>query len=267
MHSCIYEGIIRHRRYGPVEHSFRYGLFLMYLDLDEIDDVFRGRWLWSVRRTACARFRREDHLGDPQLPLADAVRDLVESDAGFRPAGSIRLLTHLRYFGVAMNPVSFYFCFDEFDTAVQAIVAEVNNTPWNERHCYVIDGRDASAAIRAEHAKEFHVSPFMPLDMTYRWRITEPGERLAVHIENHKDGSLAFDATLSLRRRPISTWQLARVLTRYPLMTARITAGIYCQALRLWWKGAAFHPHPDRHSQTEPDIRSTVRETQTPEFT
>jgi DUF1365 family protein len=130
MHSAIYHGWLRHRRHAPSRHAFRYRLFLMYLDLAELDTVFRGRWLWSARRMALARFDRTDHLGDPDVPLDRAVRDLVESRGGRRPAGPIRLLTHLRYFGHCFNPVSFYYCFDAGDTRVETVVAEVNNTPW-----------------------------------------------------------------------------------------------------------------------------------------
>ena len=261
MHSCIYRGNVRHRRFGSVEHSFRYPLFLMYLDLDEIDEVFRCRWLWSSRRTAPARFRRDDHFGDSDRPLSECVLDRVEYCAGFRPVGRIRLLTHLRYFGIAMNPVSFYFCFDKSDSRVEAVIAEVNNTPWGERHCYVIDGRGQPSTIYAEHAKAFHVSPFMPMDATYRWQIGEPGNRLSVHIENYQDGSRAFDATLSLQRRSITGWELARALIRYPMMTSQVTAGIYWQALRLWWKGATFFPHPRRQAQAELSVAASSLET------
>jgi DUF1365 family protein len=253
MHSCLYEGAVHHRRRGAIPHAFGYSLFLTYLDLDELDDVFRGRWLWSTRRPALARFRRTDHFGPPDQPLAATVRDLVQSRTGTRPEGSIRLLTHLRYFGYVMNPVSFYFCFDPHD-ALQAVVAEVTNTPWGETHCYVIepssDDESLSSGppiLRASHPKQLHVSPFLPMDLQYRWQIGLPGERLTIQIENEQSGERVFHASLTLQRRPIATAQLAGVLLRYPLMTARITAGIYWQALRLWWQGATFFPHP-RHA-------------------
>ena len=140
-HSCLYEGTMRHRRFRPVPHAFGYRLFMVYLDLDELDEVFAGRWLWSTTRCALARFRREDHLGVPTVPLPDAVRALVKERLGFRPTGPVRLLTHLRYFGFVMNPVSFYYCFAADGKQLEAIVAEVNNTPWGERHCYVMDAR------------------------------------------------------------------------------------------------------------------------------
>ena len=247
MESCIYEGRVRHRRRSPVEHAFDFPLFMLYLDLDELPRLFDGNWLWSAKRTAFARFRRNDHLGDPILPLAGCVRDLVELRTGRRPAGPIRLLTHLRYAGFSINPVSFYYCFDSQGDRVVAIVAEVNNTPWGERHCYVIssDPECRDRAIRARTAKEFHVSPFMEMDLGYAWSFREPGDRLGLRIANYEpDGEVLFEAALGLRRRELSAWSRARILVRYPLITIQIIAAIYWQALRLALAGAPFFPHP-----------------------
>lgn len=243
--SCLYEGWVRHRRREPLPHAFRYPVFMVYLDLAEVDAVFRGRWFWSSRRRALARFDRADHIGDPRVPLDTAVRDLVEHQTGWRPAGPIRLLTHLRYFGYVFNPVSFYYCFGRAGAQVEAIVADVSNTPWGERHQYVLPTSGESLRVHGfAPTKVFHVSPFMPMDVDYDWRFSTPGGTLAVHMRSRRHGLDVFDATLVLRRRPITGASLARVLVRYPAMTARVVAGIYWQALRLWMKGAPFHPHP-----------------------
>ncbi|MDE2305459.1 MAG: DUF1365 domain-containing protein [Gammaproteobacteria bacterium] len=241
MHSRIYSGWVRHRRATPTAHRFRYRLFMMYLDLAELPALFDGVPLWSARRPALAWFRRADYLGPADVPLDAAVRDLVEARLGARPRGPIRLLTHLRYFGYCMNPVSFYYCFDPQGRRVETIVAEITNTPWGERHQYVLS---AAQGLRFRFAKQFHVSPFMPMQMQYDWRFGEPGERLAVHMRNFRDGAPVFDATLSLTAAPVGTAGLLRALALQPAMTVRVIAGIYWQALRLWLKRTPFHSHP-----------------------
>lgn len=253
MHSAIYSGWLRHRRFAPKEHEFRYSLFLMYLDLAEIDTVFAGRWLWSARRRAVARFDRSDYLGDPSVPLDAAVRDLVHDRTGRRPEGPIRLLTHLKYFGYAFNPVSFYYCFDRADTRVTTIVAEVTNTPWRERHCYVLDSPDVTPDAgyhRYRTAKSHHVSPFMPMDVDYTWGFSAPGERLNVHMALHRDGKI-FDATLCTSRTAITPLALARVLIGYPLMTLKVIASIHWEALMLWLKRIPVHPHAGGGAKSE----------------
>lgn len=247
MHSCLYVGQVRHRRATPARHAFRHPLFMVYLDLDELAAVFRGRWLWSATRPAPLRFAREDHLGDPRRPLADALRDFVEDGCGARPSGPIRLLTQLRHFGLGFNPVSFYYCFDHAGRAVEYIVAEVNNTPWGERHCYLLPvtpEQQGHHHLRFANRKAFHVSPFMPMDMDYRWRISVPGEHLAVHIENHGSDGKVFDATLSLRREPISGSRLARTFMRHTFQSLHVIGAIHWQALKLWSKGCPIHDHP-----------------------
>jgi DUF1365 family protein len=253
MHSAIYHGSLRHRRFAPAEHAFSYPIFLAYLDLAELDSVFQGRWLWSTRRTAVARFSRADHLGDPAVRLDTAVRDLVEQRTGSRPMGPIRLLTHLRYFGHCFNPVSFYYCFDADGQRVTTIVAEVTNTPWKERHCYVLDAPTLTSTpryTRYHTTKALHVSPFMAMDMAYDWGFSAPQETLNVHISlrgaaaTHLNDSKVFDATLQLRRAPLTGLQLAAALVRFPLMTLQVVALIHWQALRLFVKRVPIHTHP-----------------------
>lgn len=246
--SAVYEGTIRHRRFEPVEHSFRYRLFLMYLDLEELPEVLDPYPFFSARRPAPARFRREDFMGDPARPLDECARDAVAAATGARPAGPVRLLAGLRYFGHSFNPVSLYYCFDPPGERVEAVVADVRNIPWGERHPYVLArGERRGSVLSQELEKTFHVSPLMGMDQTYAFRAAEPGERLAVHIESRpQDGKgKTFDATLSLRRRELSRLTLAGLLARYPAMSLQVVAKIYAQSLRLKLKGARYFPHPE----------------------
>jgi DUF1365 family protein len=247
MHSALYIGQLRHRRHAPRPHAFSYAIYMIWLDLAELDKVFRGRWFWSTKRRALAWFRRADYLGDATIPLDEAVRQRVAEATGKRPAGPIRMLAQLRNYGHCFNPVVFYYCYDAGDTQVETIVAEITNTPWGERHAYVLPvqpGVAAGAPLQFDLAKRFHVSPFMPMDVDYRWQFTQPGERLAVHMENRREGMRSFDATLNLTRRPIGGASLAHVLLRFPLSTARVVLAIYWQALRLWLKRVPVFAHP-----------------------
>ena len=247
MNSALYEGEVRHRRFTPAAHAFDYTLFMVYLDLAELDTVFHGRWLWSAKRPALARFRREDHYGDPAVALDESIRALVAEKTGRRPQGPIRLLTHLAYYGWCFNPVSFYYCFDAAGKTVETIVSEVSNTPWHERHMYVHDRRECppdSATMLFRRKKEFHVSPFMDMDQEYAWYFRDPGASVFVHMENFEKGAKLFDATMPLRRIEMTAATLAWALCRWPFMTLKVVGAIHWQALRLWLKKVPVFTHP-----------------------
>ncbi|MGC3981079.1 MAG: DUF1365 domain-containing protein [Steroidobacteraceae bacterium] len=283
MKSCLYTGFIQHRRHAPRSNEFRYRIYMTLLDLDELPTLFDRFWLWSVRRPALAWFRRKDFHGPASKPLSESVRDTVEQHTGKRPSGPIRLLTHLRYFGYSFNPVSFYYVYDAADAQVETIVAEITNTPWKQRHCYVLDtdtdstlwplppqagegwdgginiGTDSrphpnpppsngggNATWQWQFDKDFHVSPFMPMDMRYHWRFSAPDDALHVHMENWRDGEKAFDATLNLQRQAITSASLARALISVPLVTLQVITLIHWQALKLLLKRVPIHTHPDK---------------------
>jgi DUF1365 family protein len=238
--SAIYEGWVVHRRLRPVQHGFRYRIFMPLLDLAELPEVLDGFPLWSARRPAPAWFRTRDFLSDASEPLEDAARGLVADRLGHRPAGAVRLLAHPRYLGVGFNPVSFLFCHAP-SGALEAVVAEVTNTPWGERHAYVLDAREG---MRGEIDKSMHVSPFMGMDQRYQWWTTSPGDRLGIGFRNLEDGEPAFEATLALQRRELSRPLMTRLLRTYPPMTIATLARIYLQALRLRARGAPWFAHP-----------------------
>lgn len=244
--SAIYEGMVTHRRLAPHPHLFHYKMAQLYLDLDEVDKIFNRRWLWSSHGRNVAEFRRGDYLGDSATPLAQAVRERASTVLGYLPAGSVCMLAHLRYAGMVFNPVTFYYCHDA-GGALECIVAEITNTPWKERHSYVLPVRDAARGgdwLRWEFDKRFHVSPFVPMDRTYDWRFSTPGDHLRVRMEILRDGEREFDAHLRLERRALTGPTLARVLWRYPLMSVQVVGAIHWHALRLWLKGNPVHDHP-----------------------
>jgi DUF1365 family protein len=218
MNSALYEGTVRHRRYQVRDTEFSHKVAFAYLDLDELPALLGGRLLRSS--PGLVRFRREDYFGDGPLKAA------VQAHAGTN--GPVRLLTTLRTLGVCFNPVSFYYCFNR-DEELQAVIAEVTNTPWGERHAYVA-GENL--------AKQLHVSPLMGMQQRYAFRAPAPGPTLSVHIESTEAGDRAFDATLNLRRRPLALRPLLRgaALRTLPL--------IYGHALALRLKGVPGHPHP-----------------------
>lgn len=248
MESCLYTGQVGHQRLTPVDNAFSYRLFFLYLDLAELETVFASRWLWSVERPNWASFRRADHFRPQSLPLDRAVRNEVERQLGRRPRGPIRLLTHLRYLGYCFNPISIYYCFTEDGQTLEAFLVEIHNTPWGEEYLRAFDARTGQhdgTWHRYRLDKEFHVSPFMPMDIVYDWRFTVPAEQLAVRMSNTRQGAQVFHASLHLRRQPLTGGNLGGVLLRWPFITAKVIAAIYWQALRLKWKGVPFCPHPE----------------------
>jgi len=242
LHSGIYEGYVRHRRILPRPHEFTYQVFMMYLDLAELDRVFALSPYWSSSKPALARFRRSDFLGPEAQPLDEAVRDLVFRETGERPLGPIRLLSNLRYFGFLINPISCYYCFDQ-DEQLRYIVAEVTSTPWRERVHYVIPCDSSHQSHR--FAKRMHVSPFMPMKMTYHWRSRTPNRSLSIHLQNWRNGEESFNATVALRRVEISPTTLRWSLVRYPFMTMKVAVAIYWQALKLFLKRTPIFGHRD----------------------
>lgn len=253
MESCLYQGWVGHRRLEPVSNSFRYGLFFAYLDLSELDMVFSGRWFWSVERFNWASFRRSDHLRNGPIALEEAVRDTVQSQLGWRPAGPVRMLTHLRYLGYCFNPISIYYCFPLNGGAPEAILCEVHNTPWGEEYLRALDTKQCQQEGEwhlFRLPKEFHVSPFMPMEIDYEWRFNVPGERICVAMADFREGRKLFSAEMELQRREMNSGNMTACLLRWPAMTAKVILAIYWQAVRLLVKGAPFFDHQAPQERT-----------------
>lgn len=257
MKSALYTGTLRHRRFLPREHFFSYKVAYFYLDLSEIDELFSVSLLFS-KSAALLSFCRSDYLGDPKIPLEESVRTKVFQSLGFRPEGPIRILTQLRYLGFCFNPVSFYYCYSK-DQTLEAIVAEITNTPWNERHAYVLKCEEThelqNKIQNFVFQKDFHISPFLPMQQKYNWSFSQPsletkdydnGLLLSVHMENFglEGSQKIFDATMLLKSRKLSFWNVFMTVAAFPLLTFKTFAAIYIQALFLKLKGIPFYSHP-----------------------
>lgn len=259
MRSAIFRGSVWHQRYQPTEHKFRYRVFMMYLDLSELDSVFGKSVLWGQKRYHVARFKRSDYFcvnGTTEQSVDAAIRQEVNSQLGFEVTGPVCVLTNLRYFGYITNPISCYYCFNSDATSLVALLIEVTNTPWGERHHYVLDLRGYEHNQAVEFEKQMHVSPFMPMDRVYLWRGGMPSENLRYSLASvvkcaarssgcdSPDHVVQFDSGVTFKRIPVTAAALNRTLFFQPLMTCKVTAAIYWQALKLWIKKVPFVTHP-----------------------
>jgi DUF1365 family protein len=248
LESAIYKGFVRHRRLTPVSHQFDNKLFMLLLKVDEIPRVLKSFWQLGSGRLSWGRLHRTDYIGPTDQPIEDAVKAKIAEKLGAKaapPDGDVYMLVHLRYFGFYFSPLNLYYlkCNGQF----KYMLAEVSNTPWLEKHYYLVDLENIEP-----HSKEFHVSPFNPMAQNYHWRIIPPTseqEKCLVQIQAHdqKSSIRVFDATLSLDRVPLNQTQLTRVLLSTPMQTLSVAWGIYWQALKLFFKRAPFYSHPNKN--------------------
>lgn len=244
----IFRGRVWHARREPFQHRFDYGLALLGLDLDHLDSAFPAHPLWALNRSGVASFHESDHLGGGS-GLALRARAAVADRLGFSPSGRVQLICQPRYFGYTFNPVTFYLFHSgdagaEGEGMLEAILLEVTNTPWNERHAYALDCRDAVGPWHFELDKAFHVSPFLPMDLRYAFDVRLQGDRFEVTKRTLSAGRVVFVARMVLEALPLDRRGLGALLAAFPSRTLRVVAAIYWQALRLWLRGASYHPHP-----------------------
>jgi DUF1365 family protein len=246
LNSKIFSGSIFHERRVEAAHKFRYSLFMLYLDLDELELIARTFKFFGIERTGLISFWRRDYLPEmSQASLKQAVIDKIKADSGTNFAGKVFVLTHPRWFGYVMNPLTLYYCFGA-NGALEHVLGEITNTPWGERHTYVMTPKDSQNLKQTYvFSKGFHVSPFLPMDMQYSWTITKPTDRLSVHISNRVGDRLDFEAHMGLRSMPLTTWNLLKLWARDPWITAKVLVGIYWQAGVLYLlKKVRFYSHP-----------------------
>ena len=261
INSAVYEGTIRHRRFVPVKNAFKYKLYMLYLDLDEVEDLFGNKWFSGFNQFNLVSFMRKDYFQPNNINLKQAiVKEVVKyansNGVKLPDINKVCVLTHARYFNIIFNPVSFYYCFDNKGN-LQAVLSEITNTPWGERHHYILLANNSTTDIehtkigdkhhRFNFDKQFHVSPFNPMDMTYHWVLSAPEERLHIHMDNtveHQGQEKHFDATLVMNKREWNAY-FPKSVIQYPFMTVKVIAGIYWQAMKLWLKKAPFYDHPN----------------------
>ncbi|KOO05391.1 DUF1365 domain-containing protein [Vibrio nereis] len=251
--SALLIGDIRHRRFTPVRHALKYTLFMPCIDLDELEQLQSNLWCFGTRWWHWARFKRADYLGEGDLK--QAVLDKVCDLTGERITGTVKAVIHLRYLGIYFSPVNFYYVYD-LDGTWKYLLAEVSNTPWNERHYYAIPASDNTQNKSAwSHPKAFHVSPFNPIEQQYVWKLKPLAKRLFIHLECHREQK-EFDATLMMNKHPLTSQALLTQLIYVPVMAIKVTTGIYWHALKLWLKGAPFYSHPKYQQETQDKQKS-----------
>ena len=217
---------------------------MTYFDISKVESLLPDSFLFKVNKPGLVSYYRSDYHGDTKLTLDESVRKTVKEQTGRNLEGPIRLLTHLRYFGYCFNPVSFYYCFDKSDKKLEMIMAEVTNTPWNERHCYFITAKK-NKSFRQGLKKQFHVSPFWDMEHDYDWYFSDVSDTISVNMINYKDEKKVFDATLSLSvSKKLTNLNLFLSVLRFPFSTLMVYLRIHYQAFKLWVKGATFYDHP-----------------------
>ena len=247
--SSIYKGQVRHRRFSPKQHQFKYSLYMLCLDVKEVmanklpGPIFGKHWYNPIR------FVQQDYLKGEQTDLLTRIKNKITSLGGEYTGDRVSMLVQARCFGLYFSPANFYFCYQQNQNGDEKccyMLAEVSNTPWNQRHYYLVDFKEQNSTQQISE-KEFHVSPFMDLNMQYHWQVKPPivdGKSLLVHIENHRHEAISdsklFDATLAMQKQSFSKRAILNIWLSLPFMTFKIVGGIYWQALKLFVKKIPF---------------------------
>lgn len=261
--SSVFVGSVAHTRLAPRKRAFKYPVYMLYLDLEELENprraarIFGGTRWFGVERAAPASFSRADFFGDPAQPLSESVRDLVESETGERPLGPVRLLANPKTFGYQFNPIAVYYLFDDREQLTH-VVADVTNMPWRESCAYVFTA-DGDGSVDGTAEKRMHVSPFLELDYEYRLRTSAPGDALTLSVSNSRDGAIEFAAGLRLTRRGAEAADLRGTLLRFPAMALQVTARIFWQALKMRATGFRWYPRAETRAPAEPETVQATR--------
>ncbi len=245
MESAIYKGKVYHQRFKPTQHKFDYDIYLFWLKLesDELNALSDTLTYFSAHSKARVRFKREDYLGDPSISLKQAVLErMTELNGGKTLNGDVFMLGQLRMWGLYFSPVNFYYL-RNVEGKYTHMLAEVSNTPWNERHHYLVN-----LDTQADTPKAFHVSPFNPMDMTYKWSISQPSSRLSLAMDCVREDK-EFSAGINLTKFTLDNANLSAALKRIPSMTIKTVAGIYWHALKLVLKRTPLYTHQEKSQE------------------
>lgn len=248
-HSALFVGSVWHKRFRPRVHEFKYPIFQCFLDLDDLPRIQQQHRFFSVDRPNLISFRESDYLDPDRVGLRQSVLDFASRHTDVA-IDRVMVLSQPRIFGLAFNPLSIFYLYQK-DQLV-GLVAEVHNTPWNERHRYFVPCDSSEPIHHYEHVKGFHVSPFNPMELDYRWRFNEPADVLSVSLDvrqQHNPDIHYFCAAFSLEREPIA--KLSSLLIRFPLAAVTTVIRIYYHAVKLWLKKVPFHDHPNSQSKKE----------------
>ena len=240
--SRLYVGSVFHRRLRPKRHELRYGVFYMLLDLDEVDTLDRKLAGFAHNRFAPVSFHDRDHGAGDGRPLRQWIEQQLQRAGLSAEGGRVELLTLPRLLGFAFNPLSIWFCRDKTDRLI-AVLYEVNNT-FGDRHSYLIPVEGDQTHLDQRCDKAFYVSPFMDVAGEYRFRLVPPGPRLCLTIRESDGDGVLLTASFAGRAVPLSARSLALTFLRFPLLTLKVVAGIYWEALKLLAKGMRFKARP-----------------------
>ncbi len=249
----IYFGTVRHRRMIRPATQFTYKTSMAFLEINGSSISLPAQTALTDWPERLIKFRAADYMPDADLPLEEAVRQTVAKELGFYPGGKIFLLSHLRTAGWNFNPISVYYVFPPpggKECRPEAIVMEVTNTPWNQRHYYAMPaGKEKTSKYTFD--KKLHVSPYLPMDVTYEVTAGSPENKLSLCFRLYSNGTKIFDADLLLRFKKFDKDSIREMLTTTPLPPMKTSLSIYWQALLLKVRGAKWYRHPAKVTNME----------------
>jgi len=241
------DGWVVHDRRVPKVHRFKYNMCWCLFDLDHVSAWMTENSWWRHNGFALFSLYDRDYLTKETLPIKQKVINHLRKEQGVEFSGEVFLFTHPRFLGYGFNSVSFYFCYQQQN--LKYILAEINNTPWGEKHVYVFAADDAKKATQVNtfaFDKAFHISPFAPMDINYLWRFEVSPEQIKVKMQLHRKDVNVMNVYLDTKITPFMENSNNRYLLKKPFQPWKMSLGIYWQALKLWIKRVPFYSHPDK---------------------